>query len=47
MATETQTKVACKHPQEKLTLIVTEAFAMHEVTKIKCTECNQFLEDEN
>lgn len=47
MATKPQTKIACKHPQEKRTLIVTEAFAMWEVTKIKCTECNQFIEDEN
>lgn len=47
MATNTQKKIVCQHPKEKQTLVVTEAFDIWEVTKIKCTECNQFIKDES
>ena len=33
----------CEHPKDKQTLIVTEAFASYEVTRIKCNVCDQFI----
>lgn len=40
------TKIKCKHPKDKLTIVVVEAFAMWEVIRVKCTECNQFIDED-
>ncbi len=33
----------CNHPKDKQTLIVTEAFANWEVTRVKCLKCEEFI----
>lgn len=36
---------SCNHPEEKQILIVTDAFAGYEVTRVKCIECEEFISD--
>lgn len=35
----------CTHPKEKQSLVVTEAFANYEVTRVYCSDCEEFITD--
>ncbi|MBS9774997.1 MAG: hypothetical protein KGV59_07590 [Tenacibaculum sp.] len=36
----------CNHPKEYHTIVVVGGFAMHEIIRIKCTKCNEFISKE-
>lgn len=33
----------CMHPKEKQSLVVVEAFAGYEATRVHCKVCNEFI----